>query len=87
MGLEVSDLTVHVDTVRWSDDVVRGVDLTVGRGALTLLVGDSGSGKSMLARAISGAFSMPLSSGRNTCWNSTATTVTASTCGKKNTTR
>ncbi|WP_019200316.1 ATP-binding cassette domain-containing protein [Tsukamurella sp. 1534] len=55
MGVEIEGFAVHVDTGRWSDDVLRGVDLAIGAGSLTVLMGGSGSGKSMLARAVAGA--------------------------------
>lgn len=50
----VEDLTIHVDTGRWADTVVDGVRLQLEGGTVTALLGDSGSGKSMLARALAG---------------------------------
>lgn len=47
-------LSVHVDTGRWAETVVRDVDLDVPTGGATALLGHSGAGKSMLARAIGG---------------------------------
>lgn len=50
----MEDLTVWVDTGRWSATVVDGARLDLPGGTVTALLGDSGSGKSMLARALAG---------------------------------
>lgn len=50
----VEGLTVRVDTGRWSATVVDGARLNLAGGSVTALLGDSGSGKSMLARALAG---------------------------------
>lgn len=51
---ELRELTVHIDTGRWSETVLQAVNLAVPRGRLTALVGESGCGKSMLAAALTG---------------------------------
>ena len=51
----VEDLTIRVDTGRWSSTVVDGARLNLAGGTVTALLGDSGSGKSMLAKALAGA--------------------------------
>ena len=50
-GLEVSGLRARY---RRGPDVVRGVDLTAPRGAITALLGPNGSGKSTLLKAVVG---------------------------------
>ena len=50
----VEGLTIRVDTGRWSATVVDGARLNLAGGSVTALLGDSGSGKSMLARALAG---------------------------------
>lgn len=52
MAAEIRDLTVHIDTGRWSETVVDGVDLTIPDGGVTALLGESGCGKSMVAAAL-----------------------------------
>ena len=52
--LEVSDLTVTLDTPRGAADALRGVDLRLAPGQTLGLVGESGCGKSMLALAVMG---------------------------------
>lgn len=52
--LEVRSLTVTLTGGERPNRVVDGVDLTVQRGQLFALLGESGSGKSMTARAIMG---------------------------------
>jgi energy-coupling factor transport system ATP-binding protein len=49
--LEVSDLWVRYPRGDW---VLRGIDLQVNRGEQVLVIGDTGSGKTTLARAITG---------------------------------
>lgn len=51
---ELSDLTVHVDTDRWSETVLDSVHLVVPAGRITALLGESGCGKSMVAAALAG---------------------------------
>ncbi|MDA3648474.1 ATP-binding cassette domain-containing protein [Saccharopolyspora indica] len=51
---ELSDLTVHVDTGRWSETVLDSVNLVVPAGRITALLGESGCGKSMVAAALTG---------------------------------
>ena len=52
--LDVRGLTVTLDGTRGPNRVVDGIDLTVRRGEVFALLGESGSGKSMTARAIMG---------------------------------
>ncbi|OZM70357.1 ABC transporter ATP-binding protein [Amycolatopsis antarctica] len=51
---ELRDLTVHIDTGRWSETVLEAVNLAVPAGRITALLGESGCGKSMIAAAITG---------------------------------
>jgi peptide/nickel transport system ATP-binding protein len=51
---ELRDFTVHVDTGRWNETVLDGVDLVVPEGQVTALLGESGCGKSMVAAALTG---------------------------------
>ncbi|QTX04422.1 dipeptide/oligopeptide/nickel ABC transporter permease/ATP-binding protein [Agromyces archimandritae] len=50
--LDVRRLTVSLHTAEATTPLVRDVDLAIGRGEIVGLLGESGSGKSMLARAI-----------------------------------
>jgi len=59
MLLEVRDLAVDIRAVRGPLRVVDGVSLSVGRGEVVGLVGESGCGKSMTAFAIAGLFPTP----------------------------
>ncbi|WP_431806234.1 dipeptide ABC transporter ATP-binding protein [Microbacterium paraoxydans] len=52
--LDVRGLTVTLDGSRGPNRVVDDIDLTVRRGEVFALLGESGSGKSMTARAIMG---------------------------------
>ena len=52
--LDVRDLTVTLGSGGRRSRVVDGVDLTVRRGEVFALLGESGSGKSMTARAVMG---------------------------------
>ncbi|MDQ0641842.1 dipeptide ABC transporter ATP-binding protein [Microbacterium murale] len=52
--LDVQDLTVTLPSAGHSARVVDGIDITVRRGEVVALLGESGSGKSMTARAIMG---------------------------------
>ena len=54
MPAEIRSLTVHIDTGRWSGTVLTDVDLTVSPGQITALIGGPGSGKTMIARALTG---------------------------------
>lgn len=54
MTAALRDLTVHVDTGRWSGTILDSVHLTVPAGRLTALLGESGCGKSMVAAALTG---------------------------------
>jgi peptide/nickel transport system ATP-binding protein len=50
--LEVRDLRVHFDSQRGRVFALNGVDLTLNRAEITGLVGETGSGKSVTARAV-----------------------------------
>ena len=52
--LDVTGLTVTLTTEGRRARVVDGIDVTVRRGEVFALLGESGSGKSMTARAIMG---------------------------------
>ncbi len=52
--LEIQGLTVELTTSRGPAAAVRGVDLTLERGATVGIVGESGCGKSMTALAVMG---------------------------------
>ncbi|MEU8898716.1 ATP-binding cassette domain-containing protein [Nocardia sp. NPDC048505] len=54
MNAALRNLTVHIDTGRWSETVLTAVDLTVPAGAITAVLGGPGAGKSMIAAALSG---------------------------------
>lgn len=51
---ELRDLTVDVTTDRWSETVLRAVNLVVPQGRITALHGESGCGKSMAAATLTG---------------------------------
>lgn len=52
--LEIEGLHVALNTPAGQTPLVRDVSLTIGRGEIVGLLGESGSGKSMLARAVLG---------------------------------
>ncbi|TDB83536.1 ATP-binding cassette domain-containing protein [Actinomadura sp. 7K534] len=54
MPAALRELTVHIDTGRWSETVLDAVDLDVPDGKITALLGESGCGKSMAAAALTG---------------------------------
>ncbi|MFD9895921.1 ATP-binding cassette domain-containing protein [Amycolatopsis sp. NPDC059027] len=54
MIAELSDLTVRVDTGRWSGTILDSVRLVVPAGRITALLGESGCGKSIVAAALTG---------------------------------
>ncbi|MFE3230283.1 ATP-binding cassette domain-containing protein [Nocardia sp. NPDC059228] len=54
MTAELRCVTVHIDTGRWSETVLNAVDLAIPAGQITAVLGGPGSGKSMLARALTG---------------------------------
>lgn len=51
----ISGVTIHVDTGRWCEDVVVDASVELPVGTVTALIGESGCGKSMLARAVNGS--------------------------------
>lgn len=53
-ALTASGLRIHLGSGRGRREVVRGVDLEVGRGELLGLIGPNGSGKSTLLRGLAG---------------------------------
>lgn len=52
--LEIIDLTVSIKQNEGAVPIVKGIDLEIPRGGITGLVGESGCGKSMTARAVNG---------------------------------
>ncbi|WP_018655868.1 ATP-binding cassette domain-containing protein [Actinomadura flavalba] len=54
MPAELRELTVHIDTGRWKETVLDAVDLAVPDGKITVLLGESGCGKSIAAAALAG---------------------------------
>ncbi len=58
--LEIQDLYVRAD----EKEILRGLDLTVGKGEIHALMGPNGSGKSTLANAIMGHPGLEVTSGR-----------------------
>jgi Fe-S cluster assembly ATP-binding protein len=58
--LEIQNLHVRAG----DKDILRGVDLAVGRGEIHALMGPNGSGKSTLANAIMGHPNLDVSDGQ-----------------------
>lgn len=54
MAAALRELTVHIDTGRWSETVLDAVDLDVPDAKITALLGESGCGKSIAAAALTG---------------------------------
>lgn len=52
--LDIRDLRIGVGGEDHAHEAVRGVDLTVGRGEIMALVGESGAGKTLIAMAAAG---------------------------------
>ena len=52
--LEIADLHLEIATAGRVSHILRGVNLSVARGAVHALVGESGGGKSMVTRAATG---------------------------------
>ncbi|TDC53895.1 ABC transporter ATP-binding protein [Actinomadura sp. KC345] len=61
VNAELRGLTVHIDTGRWSETALDGMDLVVPEGQIIALLGESGCGKSMAAAALTGT--LPESAG------------------------
>jgi peptide/nickel transport system ATP-binding protein len=57
--LSVSDLSVGFEGFDGYADVVDGVDLSVGRGEVVTIVGETGCGKSVTTKAITGLLDEP----------------------------
>lgn len=57
--LDVRDLHVHFDVYDGTAEVINGVDLTLDRGETAALVGETGCGKSVTAKAIMGLLNQP----------------------------
>lgn len=57
--LEIKDLDVHLFTDRGELPVLSKINLSVGRGEILGIVGESGCGKSMLASSIMGLIEQP----------------------------
>ncbi len=57
--LEIRDLRVRFDSIVGTTRAVNGVDLTVRRGEIHGLVGESGCGKSVTARSVAGLVPSP----------------------------
>ncbi|WP_221635307.1 hypothetical protein [Actinomadura hallensis] len=55
MPAELCELTVRIDTGRWSETVLDAVDLVVPDGAVTALLREAGCGTSMAAAALTGS--------------------------------
>ncbi len=50
--LELHNLAISFDTPAGEVEAVRGVDLTVGRGEILCLVGESGCGKTVMCQSV-----------------------------------
>ncbi|APE45626.1 ABC transporter ATP-binding protein (plasmid) [Sulfitobacter alexandrii] len=57
--LELKDLKIHFDTRRGTVEAVRGIDLSVERGEILGIVGESGAGKSTIGNAVIGLLEPP----------------------------
>ncbi|MCC5970481.1 MAG: ABC transporter ATP-binding protein [Pararhodobacter sp.] len=57
--LELRDLKIHFDTRRSTVEAVRGIDLSVERGEILGIVGESGAGKSTIGNAVIGLLEPP----------------------------
>ena len=57
--LDLKDLKIHFDTRRGTVEAVRGIDLSVERGEILGVVGESGAGKSTIGNAVIGLLEPP----------------------------
>jgi len=57
--LNIEDLAIHFDTPQGTVQAVNGVDLKINKGEVIALAGESGSGKSVLAKSILGIVDDP----------------------------
>ncbi len=57
--LSVNDLRVHFDSFDGTAEVIDGVDLSVGKGEVVAVVGETGCGKSVTMKSILGTLQQP----------------------------
>lgn len=57
--LDLRDLKIHFDTRRGTVEAVRGIDLSIARGEIVGIVGESGAGKSTIGNAVIGLLEPP----------------------------
>lgn len=61
--LSIEDLSIHTHSVESGKRLVRSLHLTIHPGEMVALIGESGSGKSVTAQAVTGLLPAPLSIG------------------------
>ena len=57
--LKVSNLAVSFDTVDGTVNAVQGIDFELNKGQTLAIIGESGSGKSVMASVIMGILTCP----------------------------